>query len=876
MSRGRTPGRALVLAEDAHHLVQISPLRAEAAAQRALEAARAEPDSEAEAAALHALSWAQFQLGDAASAVATVKAGIRVAEQHGHSGRAGLLRRRLAWMYACAGLARSAERELDTAVVLLDDVERARSEVFRIEIKRRARRVDPLAESKLLSGVSAALDVLRRRGDRIWEARLLYNRAAFWLERGELEDAELDLREARALYAGLGATDAETDATVGLAEIALQRGDLVGCLRLIDEAEGAAPEGHLGVNLTSCRVAALVQARLLPEAREATTGFAEMCRHSGRGDWAAAATLDLASIDLMSGDVESASRLASQAARSFSSRGARVSGALARLISLRAELLSGSVRVSAARSAASAATVLEAAGWRREALRARVLVARLALATGHAKTARAELATSSPLGSIGTVADRVELRYAQALLHLADGDAAGAGRLLATGLQIVEHYQAALGAEELRVSASSIGAELSATGLGLALASGRPSRILSWAEKLRANSLRVPPVTPAADSRLGRLQAELRRVIELSRLAQRQGRPVRGLDRRRLDIEAEIRQRARLAEGAPEGPRGGSGTRSDVIRVLGERALVEFVEHDGDLAAVSITGGRLRVHSLGAADTRESVEWLRFGLGRLARRAPPAEIEAALAGVTATAGDLDRLLLEPIASFAGRSPLVVVPTGPLHALPWGVLPSLHGRPVVVAPSLETWAELARRRRSRARRIALVAGPKLRYSAAEVEDLGRLHPGATVLSGKDATAAATLSALDGAALAHLACHGTFRADSPLFSALELADGPLNVYELQSLKRAPEVVVLSACDLGQAGVFPGDELLGMAAALLGMGTRTIVASVVPVSDAGARSLMLDLHRELVAGADVATALAVSQAGRPEAGFVCLGAS
>src|SRR5207249_5671123 len=126
-------------------------------------------------------------------------------------------------------------------------------------------------------------------------------------------------------------------------------------------------------------------------------------------------------------------------------------------------------------------------------------------------------------------------------------------------------------------------------------------------------------------------------------------------------------------------------------------------------------------------------------------------------------------------------------------------PSLRGRPLVVAPSLATWCDLAARLRSQRRKTALVAGPRLRHAAREVRELGALRPGATALDGKAATAEATLAALDGAAIAHLACHGRFRADSPLFSSLELADGRLNVYELQRLRRAPELVVLSACDL-----------------------------------------------------------------------------
>ena len=154
-----------------------------------------------------------------------------------------------------------------------------------------------------------------------------------------------------------------------------------------------------------------------------------------------------------------------------------------------------------------------------------------------------------------------------------------------------------------------------------------------------------------------------------------------------------------------------------------------------------------------------------------------------------------------------------------------------------------------------------------------------YPAATVLTSGSATARRVLAALDGASLAHIAAHGTFRADSPLFSSLELADGPLNAYELQRLRHPPELIVLSACDLGTSDARPGDELLGIAAALIGMGTRTIIASVVPVPDAGAKRLMSTLHTHLTAGDAPSVALAKAQEslsarGYGQSGFLCLG--
>lgn len=178
---------------------------------------------------------------------------------------------------------------------------------------------------------------------------------------------------------------------------------------------------------------------------------------------------------------------------------------------------------------------------------------------------------------------------------------------------------------------------------------------------------------------------------------------------------------------------------------------------------------------------------------------------------------------------------------------------------------------------------LAAGPRLPAAPAEVEALDT--PDATVFVGADATVDAVTQAIDGARLAHIAAHGRYRADNPLFSALELADGPLTVYDLERLGRPPGCMVLSACDSGLSAVRPGDELMGLTAALLGLGTRALVATVAPVPTEVTTPLMVALHRNLRAGATPAVALAAAQRAYLEdggdlvyaacAGFVCFGA-
>jgi CHAT domain-containing protein len=66
------------------------------------------------------------------------------------------------------------------------------------------------------------------------------------------------------------------------------------------------------------------------------------------------------------------------------------------------------------------------------------------------------------------------------------------------------------------------------------------------------------------------------------------------------------------------------------------------------------------------------------------------------------------------------------------------------------------------------------------------------------------------------------------------------------------------------------------MGLAGAVFSLGTSTLIASVVPVADDVTKALMLELHRELCAGASPAAALAKAQERVRADGFVCFGAA
>ena len=201
--------------------------------------------------------------------------------------------------------------------------------------------------------------------------------------------------------------------------------------------------------------------------------------------------------------------------------------------------------------------------------------------------------------------------------------------------------------------------------------------------------------------------------------------------------------------------------------------------------------------------------------------------------------------------------VVVVPPARLHGAPWGLLPALADTALTVSPSLLMWMQAVARPVPATRRVTLVMGPGLSGAEAEVASVKGLHGRVSVLRGGRATAERTLSSLDGAWLAHVAAHGSFRSDSPLFSSLMLDDGPLTVHDLDRLKQPPYRMLLSACNVGGGEAVGADEALGLVTSLLGLGTAGVLASVVPVNDDAAVGVMSHVHTELARGHNLAEA-------------------
>ncbi len=428
-----------------------------------------------------------------------------------------------------------------------------------------------------------------------------------------------------------------------------------------------------------------------------------------------------------------------------------------------------------------------------------------------------------------------------------------------------------MGATELRVGAAAHGSALATLGLRLAVEERDAWAVLRLLDRWRGASLGL--ARAADDPTFGADLAALR--AAMSRLQQAVGDddddPV-AARRAVAEIESRIRARARHLPGAQPGRRLGVDS-SALEAELGPAALVVHFELDGRLGAVTVSRGEAELHAdlgLSGREASELIGAALFALRRLTRPGGPAASRRAAAKSLADAMErLDSALVAPLVD--STAPLVVCPTGALHALPWSGLASCATRPVSVVPSLATLrgpvgvaAARARSGTGGRQLVALVAGPRLEGALAELSALAELHPRARIFDAADSRVDDVVAALDQVDIAHLACHGRFRTDNPMFSSLELADGPLTVFDLEQLGRPPAVVVLAACDVGSAAVGAGDELLGLTVALHRAGTRHVIASLVPVPDAAVVAFMVDLHRALLAGRSPAEALAVARQG------------
>ncbi|MEV0678990.1 CHAT domain-containing protein [Actinosynnema sp. NPDC050436] len=743
--------------------------------------------------------------------------------------------------------------------------------------------------------------------------KTLWSRGTAHTKLGSVARARQDLDRAVWLATEHGLTTRAADASYALGRLDLRIGDVPAALRRYESSERSyrAQDLDVPVLLGLHRAQALMAAGLADEAGSQLDGVLPVMRAEE------SVTRDLADVELyravaayMTGDFGVARTMAASARQRMRRWGCETCVANATLVALRVDTVvalsaedpntagsqaggetaaesgagaggSGGVAPPAvslrvlARRALDFADGLAVPRLAEQAALARMLAVRLEIRRGALDSAERVLAAVPRPGRLTPIEHRMLRRLCRAELAVARGQHTSALAEIRAGLTDLDHVRDRMGGLELLSGTALHGRDLAELAVHLVLSGGSPRRLFAWLERTRAQVYRYEPLTRFDNPVLAERIAEIRTLTQSIHQAKHEGHPTAALRARRAE---RMREANRL--GWHTGQWGRSrpvAGLAEVMAQLGERALVSFASSEDSLVALVVVASGVRLARLGSWERAgEAARMLNADLNALAPDHLPPQLAAVMSASARKQADLiDEQLIAPLADLVGDRDLVVVPTGALYAIPWGVLPSLHGRPTVVAPSATAWLAADRAERSPDGRTVLARGPELPAAVGEIDKLGAYHATAALLSEERATVANVLAALDGAEIAHLAAHGVHEPENALFSRLELVDGPLYAHEVAGLSHPPRQVVLASCELALNRIRSGDEPLGFASALLASGSHMVVAPLSRVGDQACAAAMDDYHRHVAAGAEPAVALAEAIAVDPlRRPFVCLG--
>jgi tetratricopeptide (TPR) repeat protein len=624
-------------------------------------------------------------------------------------------------------------------------------------------------------------------------------------------------------------------------------GDLLSALAWMDRAiETVAPvplvlqsvfaQDRAEVLLAAGRVTEAIDAL---ETAVAACGAQRLPRFQAEAEFVLAQTL-------LHEDAPRARSIARQAARRFANHDSPVWEARALALALSGDIWDGTRRPNTVKARADELMgQLRHHGHGRDAEQLALHVVRLCLRRGDLDDAAARLRTikitdDTPVGT------RLLAREVKAELARARGRTKVAREHVRQGLQDLHAWQASFGSLDLQSTMVGHGNALARLGLELALQDGRPEVVFEWSERARALASKVTTLRPPPDPDLA---------ADLTAL--------RLLDPKETARARELRERIRSKSWySAEGQVGEPATLAELQRQLGRdhAALVAHVVLRDDVTALVVTDDSAHVVPLdGAAHVREQLDRIAADLDFAAHNPGGSFGQTVRASLDADLAAVADELVTPLLDLVGDRRVVLTPSALLAGTPWTLLPGLRGRPLTVPTSATRWLELVSTKRPRPKRIGLVAGPRVERAAEEVDRAAAAWRSADVLHGDDANSAKVGEVAARVDVLHLAGHGVHAGDHPLFSAVELADGPWFGHDIDLLPQTPSVVVLSACELGQVSVLRGEESVGMTAAWLHAGARTVLSSPALVADDVACEALAHWHRLVAAGSAPADALA-----------------
>ena len=595
----------------------------------------------------------------------------------------------------------------------------------------------------------------------------------------------------------------------------------------------------------------------------------------------------------LGGDPDRALELLDRSGESFARQGNRVWVAMAELYKALI-LLSADRPDDAGALAASAHETFVRSKLPLRTVVAEILRARVAFHRGDAEaTKRWCRAAIEKLGVAGRPALAFEAHLVWGNAEEWDGDLAAALEEYRRADKAIESMRGQLGTDELKIAFSRDKRAVYEGLVGVTLKRGDSSAeaaaVFEYVEKAKSRGLadllgsasRSPrPSRPGSEPLIeeGERQRQeinwLYRQMDEEELKGPEGSLERleDLQRQCRRLEAGLlRTQRRLQAAEPEfsSLQGSAITDFETLRsALPEGGLLlEYFVSRGRVHAVVVGRDRAEVHTLARdSELLKLMQPLKFDLSAQRHRMLRGKnhLEHSVKLATRTLQKLYDMLVRPL-SLAGAEHLLLVPDGllhhlPLHALHDGERYLLDDLPVSYAPSATVYC-LGRGRETVWEERSLVLGvpdanaPRI---LDEVRAVADILPNSRLLVGAEATRESLEAHGEGCRFVHIATHGLYRRDNPMFSALKLGDARLSLLDLYDLSLSAELAVVSGCATGRGKVQGADELVGLTRGLLFAGARTVLATLWDVDDESTARFMRLFYSKMVAGKRPARAL------------------
>jgi len=345
-----------------------------------------------------------------------------------------------------------------------------------------------------------------------------------------------------------------------------------------------------------------------------------------------------------------------------------------------------------------------------------------------------------------------------------------------------------------------------------------------------------------------------------------------------LDREVEVRRaalRRSMRRATVKSPSvsvlriGDSLSLDEICASLPQNAtLIEYFSIEDEFLVAVIERNALEVRVLTTnSRIKKELRALRFQLekpgwySQAGRRLAKFDLEATNSHLAVLYGEL----IAPIRSLITGSHLIIVPHGVLHSIPFHAL--FDGQHHLIdwftisyAPSASAFVFCQEKGVHGWSNDLVVGVPDARAPdiAQEVETVHGLLTGSALLVGKEATLGALQEAGRRSRYIHIATHGIFRPDNPMYSGIWLGDSFLHLYQFLELDLPADLLVLSGCGTGMSAVTGGDEQLGFVRGVLLAGARSALLTLWNVHDRSTSEFMQGFYRRLAISGDKADSL------------------